>query len=183
MTTDPNHLTNEGTPTMDTTTETPDQLRARAAALSAASAESFDRCDTDGFLSQWALDLSAQKLRREATIREDGGVSEFPALFTLDGEFVPAKVIDTQYGRRWMLLNATGRATGEFLPYLPVRRSTLARKGYTEGYVVRPAKADIVGRGRGLSGTAWVATVATDDPWTAPLSIVTTDRFTDDVAR
>lgn len=163
--------------TCTTTTKTADELRAEAAAHEAEAHASFERCDTDGFLSQWASGLSASKARLQATIVENGGVADFLALFTVDGTWVPAKVIDGNYGPRWMVLDGEGRRTGTYLPYLPARRNTLASKGYLEGYVTRPAKADFVGRS---STDVRAVKVATDRPWDAPLAIVSTDRWADE---
>lgn len=160
-------------------------LRSKAAAHEQEAIDSFDRCDTDGFVSQWASGVCASEARLAATIVDNGGRDYFPALFTLDGEFVPAKAITFQskfsYGeeRRWMVLDANGRSTGTFLPYWPKRRSTLAKRGYVEGWVVRYAEAFIDGRGHGLSGTAWAAVRPTDNPWEPPLAVCTTDRWTE----
>ena len=164
---------------MDTT---PQDLREQAADLDRRASESFDRCDTDGFVSQWALGLTAQELRLQADIDEAGGVAEFLALFTVDGEWVPAKRIETQYGSRWMVLDRFGNRTGEFLPFLPKRRRTLADKGYLEGRVLRPAKATIVGSGHGLAGatSCRAARVPTDRDWDRPAEVVCTDRWADD---
>lgn len=162
-------------------TESPTQLRERAAAHDREAHDSFERCDTDGFLSQWASGLTAQQLRREATIAENGGVASFLALFTTGGEWVPAKPIDGRYGTRWMVLDTTGKATGEFLPYLPVRRDTLAKRGYVEGYACWPAKAAIHGTGRGLSGAATCRVVnrKTVPDHQPPTTVETTDRWAD----
>lgn len=42
--------------------------------------ESFDRCDTDGFLSQWANSISATEYRKQAEILRNGGYSRFLVL-------------------------------------------------------------------------------------------------------
>jgi hypothetical protein len=160
--------------------KTPEELRAEADRHLQAREDSWNRSDTDGFLSQWASGLAAQRASRAAAIAENDGLAEFPALFRLDGTWVPARVIDGRYGRSWMILDEDGKATGEFLTYRPKRRTTNARKGYTEGTVLRPAVAAYGGRGRGLSGSAWVETRPTDRPTDPPVRIVTTDRFADD---
>ena len=56
------------------------------------SIESFDRCDTDGFLSQWANDMESQELLLQAQIESNNGLYEFPALFDLNGNRVRAKL-------------------------------------------------------------------------------------------
>lgn len=70
----------------------PVTLRAMAAASRQRSSDSFDRCDTDGFLSQWANDITAQQLTRQAEIAEAGGKAQFEGLYDGDRR-VPAKVI------------------------------------------------------------------------------------------
>lgn len=156
---------------------TPQELRAEAARHDREARDSFDRCDTDGFLSQWASGLTARQRRLEADLLERGNTSEFHALFTLDGEWVPAQVIDNRYGRAWMLLDRNGNRTGEYAPYLPARRTTMTKRGLLEGTVVRPAKVKMVGQ----SMTAVrPMVVAADRPWDEPLAIVTTDRWADE---
>lgn len=117
--------------------------------------ESFERSDTDGFLSQWASGLNGDKARVEAALIRAGGVDEFPALFTLDGELVAAKLIDGRYGPVWGILaddDPHGQITA-WVNAFPTRKSTITRKGYVEGTVRAPARADITGgRGTGLSG-------------------------------
>ena len=141
-----------------------------------AARDSFERCDTDGFLNQWADRLAARKGALQAEIENNGGVAEFPALFTVAGEFVPAKIIVTKFGARWQVLTAEGKTTGEFLPFQPARRSTLANKGYTEGSVLRPAAAELAGGQSGTSSVV-VAAIAQDKPWEQPVKVIETDRF------
>lgn len=157
---------------------TPADLRAEAAQHEQDARDSFDRCDTDGFLTQWASGLSAAKARRQATIVENGGTATFPAVFTVDGEWTPAQIIHTQYGARWMLLDSNGNRTGEYLPFHPVRRTTLAKRGYVEGYVTRPARADFADGGSLTS--VHVVDVPLTRPWEAPESIVTADRWVEE---
>lgn len=128
----------------DTTTiTTPDQLRAEAAQHEQDAHDSFDRCDTDGFLSQWASGQMAGLKRMQATIAERGGTYTFPALFDLDGNIVAAKLIDGRYGPVWGVLaddDPSGRVV-EWVTAFPVRESTMRRKGYYEGEVDAPAYA------------------------------------------
>jgi hypothetical protein len=55
---------------MDTATE----LRQQATKHAQDAIDSFDRCDTDGFLSQWASGVMSQKKSLEADLLEAGGV-------------------------------------------------------------------------------------------------------------
>jgi hypothetical protein len=153
-----------------TTTTTAADLRAQADAHDAEAYASFQRCDTDGALSQWASGINAHRLRLEADIVDNGGLHEFWALFDLDGNWVPATVIDGRYGPCWMLLDENGGATGQFAPYRPARESTLERRGFREGLVLRPARASTKGGDSILSVRACV--VPTTPGHVAPVAIV-----------
>lgn len=167
------------------TTLTATELREKAAAYESEARAIWERSDTDGFLSEWAMGLSAAKARREADLVEAGGVHEFLALFTTEGEWVPAKVIEGHWGPRWMVLDAEGKRTGKYLPYLPARRSTLAKHGYVEGRASWPAYVTYGGgRGTGISGCTSVRLVvrkkgADHEP---PVEILCTDRWAEEVS-
>jgi len=122
-------------------------LRSEAARHEQDAADSFDRCDTDGFVSQWASGCMAAKKRLAAAIADRGGVAEFPALFDLDGNLVAAKLIDGKYGMVWGILASDDPASDitEWVTAFPVRESTMAKKGYAEGMVLAPAYADLRG--------------------------------------
>ncbi|MFZ4434583.1 MAG: hypothetical protein ACOYOQ_15430 [Microthrixaceae bacterium] len=150
-------------------------LRAEAAEARAEAAASFERVDTDGFVSQWASGINAQLADAKADLIEAGGVAEFPALFDVDtGEWVPSKLIDTRYGTAWALLGEDAKFTGEFVTAFPARESTMARKGYREGRAVWPAKAVTYGSGTGLAGAASVRviTVIAAPDGTPPVEVV-----------
>ncbi len=76
--------------------------------------ESFDRCDTDGFLSQWASQIGAEKDRKDIAILKNGGCATFPVLCDADGEVVATKIY--------------------------VFENTFAGYGYTESWRVDPVK-------------------------------------------
>lgn len=77
---------------------TPEQLtKAAALRVSAdrsnrSAEESFQRSDTDGFLSQWASNIGADKDRRNADILENGGCAQFPVLCDAEGNVVANRV-------------------------------------------------------------------------------------------
>lgn len=124
---------------------------------------SFDRCDTDGFLSQWASGISADEARKKAHVAMNGGMDLFPGLYiAATGERVRAKVIAGQYGACWALCDAEGNFTGEFLSDTRSARGALAKRGLVVIGEWAPAKAIITGQGTGLSGSAWATTVRTD---------------------
>lgn len=141
-------------------TETAEQLREQAAEHERRREESWQRSDTDGFLSQWASGLSAQLARRKADIVEAGGKAEFRVIFDSDGNLVPSKTVETKYGLRRVTLDANGRFDRWF-SHATGPRSNFAKAGFREGYVLHSATAKMDGRGRGLSGSAWVATKPT----------------------
>jgi hypothetical protein len=124
-------------------------LRDKAAQHDQDAADSFERCDTDGFLSQWASGINAQKARMEATLVEAGGVATFTRweLTDLDGNTVPAKLIDGRYGECWALTDAAGKFTGTFVSAFPKRAATMERKGFreVEHEFVAPAHVQVVG--------------------------------------
>lgn len=145
-----------------------DAARQRAVEHDQAAAESFERSDTDGALTQWSHGVSAQKERLQARIDDNGGTWEFPALFDLDGNMVPAKLIDTQYGSAFALLESddpSSSLTGKWINPSnarshEVRNRNMRKKGYTIGTVRAPARAELSGSGTGLSGALSVTAYA-----------------------
>lgn len=149
-----------------TATQTATDLRAAADQHERDAFDSFDRCDTDGFVSQWASGLNGQVARLQAELVENGGLSSFAALYDIDtDERVPAKLIDGRFGLCWAICDESGSFTGEFVSAFPKRESTMARKGYREGREFAPAMAKVVGGGTGLAGAAscYASVVRVDD--------------------
>lgn len=131
---------------------------------------SFERCDTDGFLSQWASGLSAELYRKQAEIKHNGGWYEFPALFDLNGNRVRAKLTTRPvYGAHWLtedvwqFYTKDDRSTYKFIRAFPKRETTMTNKGYIEGKELADAIAFMDGRGHGLSGSAWVSVKRLDN--------------------
>lgn len=110
----------------------------------AAEAESFERCDTDGFMSQWAHGLAGDKAGMMAELQERGGEWDFPALFDLEGNRVAAKLVDTKFGTAWAICDAAGQFK-KFVSAFPARESTMAKKGFKEGREMAPAKVEYTG--------------------------------------
>ncbi|WP_052412522.1 hypothetical protein [Streptomyces mutabilis] len=134
---------------MTTTATTADEHRAASAAYVTAQQESYDRCDTDGALSQWSHGINSAKQELAARIAENGGRWEYPALFDLDGNLVPAKEVETRFGYAWMLLDEAGRCAGWFNESQAkndnVRVRNNAKKGYYVGTVLAPCYAALAG--------------------------------------
>ncbi len=132
---------------------TADELRAEAKRCRQQSAESNERSGSDGFLSQAAGDVNAQIYDLQADIVENGGRSTFLCLFDLEGNVVPAVLIDSQYGRNeqvWMILDGR-RGSGKYFNPSKAKKEGVARvndarKGYYIGYANFPAQATCFGR-------------------------------------
>jgi hypothetical protein len=158
------------------TTKTAEDYRAEAARHEAAREESFQRSDTDGFLTQWAHGKSAELARARAKIAEAGGTSTFRGLYRRsDGKRMRAKLISYRCSYTgstkwaWSFRNADGsidRSVG-------LLNDTCSTRGklYKSGYEVRdetaPAAARMDGEGTGLSGTVWVSVYRTDGGYPA----------------
>lgn len=120
--------------------------------------DSFDRCDTDGFVSQWASGVMAEEARLNAYLARQDGCDNFSALFDLAGNLVAAKLIPTKYGMCWGILETddpSSRIT-QWIGAFPKRASTMTRKGFYEGTVRCPAHVAMAGSGTGLSGALTV---------------------------
>lgn len=160
---------------------TAEELRAEADRCQQSAAESFERCDTDGFLSQWASGITARQYNMQARIAEAGGTARFAGLFNAAGERVKAKLVEVpsfqHFGTesKWLLLDEADKAlvwvprSGclymhchveadrtvlDEAPSGPSPRSKMAKMGLHEELESAPAEAAIGGSGRGLSGCA-----------------------------
>ena len=136
------------------TTQEAQELRDGARKWEQEAKDSFERCDTDGFVSQWASGLTASKMHLEADLIETPE-RWFPALFDLNGIRVRAKLHNGPFGQCWMFVDANDKPTGQFITAFPKRESTMEKKGYREDEELAPGKAKIVGGGgKGLAGAA-----------------------------
>jgi hypothetical protein len=142
-------------------------LRAQAARHDQDAADSFERCDTDGFLSQWASGMTARKLRAQADLAEQGGTIETQALFNLDGSVASVHYGHGEWGSYWVLNDISAARYGKrFVNPSRARRyatreRNMRRQGFTVGTVRVRGYVDICGSGTGLSGaaSAYVATL------------------------
>jgi hypothetical protein len=138
-----------------------DDLRRQARESAQRARESWERSDTDGFVSQWASNITHDELMLKADLIEAGGSYERDLLFDLQGNLVLAKEIETRYGWAWMILdpnNPTGPALGFFNESKAQKRETKikndARKGYYVGRGMVKGYVKIIASGTGLSGAA-----------------------------
>lgn len=113
--------------------------------------ESFERCDTDGYLSQWAMSVTARLYGEIARVAERGGVWDFEMLADANGDVIEgAREYRTRYGWAWRLPD--GRW---FNPSRDRHDSARAAKDLAKGFqfvtVTRPAVVIMVNDG-GLWG-------------------------------
>ncbi len=155
-----------------TRSERADRLRADAAENDQEAHDSFERCDTDGFLSQWASDLTADKKRLEADLIEAGGVITIVGPVTEDGDPVRFKTVDTRYGRKWLVLDDNDDAVA-WLDIASVNLNTYRKKGYNLGRYEVKGIAKIAGS-RATNCTAILA------PWFTTTDV---DSDQDELAR
>lgn len=117
------------------------------------SQESFERCDTDGFLSQWASDITGRKRYAEAAVVRNGHRGVFPVILRLDGSMFAFETIQGNWGPVWF---AEAPRAGES-PFLSTakREATYQAKGYRLAWAVLPARVILDdGGARGLAGCA-----------------------------
>ena len=144
----------------DFTGMTAEDLRAEAARCRRSAAESYERCQEDGFLTQAASSASAEVYDLQAQIVENGGRDLFLTLFDTEGNIVPALYVDSDFGHRqkvWKVYadpQCRGRVVTWFTPSKAktegVARRNDAKRGYYIGYAEFPAVADM-----GASGVSW----------------------------
>lgn len=127
-------------------------------------AESFERCDTDGFLTQYFDGVNADVARLAAEIAAHGGYALHLGLFSSKtGARVPAVLVDGDYGPQWRLCDpTTGSYLNEWVNDTRGPKGALAKRGWVVLGEWAKSEAKIVGEGRGLSGRVWAAAVRTD---------------------
>jgi hypothetical protein len=121
---------------------TAEQWRAKAVGSRQSAAESWERSDTDGFMSQWASGVMAQEYEAKATLAEDGGLTTTRALFFAGtGEVASTHFAYGQWGGYWVLNDEATEAFGKrFLSESKAstgekQRAFLVKKGFTVGRV------------------------------------------------
>jgi hypothetical protein len=142
---------------------------AKARAAEEERAASFERCDTDGFVSQWASGLTAAKERIAADLARTGGLRDRDALFLLDGTLASTHEASGDYGLYWVLNDEAAAKLGRrFLSTSNARKGATRyrndeKKGVRVGTIRVRHYADLSGGGRGLGGACSVAAVARPD--------------------
>lgn len=119
------------------------EWRAKATRSEQDAHDSFERCDTDGFLSQWASNQMATRYLAIARATERGGRIEHTAFIDIEtGEMIRGRWRETQHGAgyapehggKWIFpSNAKNEAT---------RERNNAKKGVRQISVMVPAYLD-----------------------------------------
>ena len=123
--------------------------------------DSFERCDTDGFLSQWASGISAEKYRAQARLAENNGKITYEVLF-YEGKLASTHEKKGQYGWFWVLNDEATAAYGKRFFSGSQAKNAAERdraKGFTYGAVEVDGYVTTMSNGYGLSGNVWVATL------------------------
>lgn len=131
-----------------------DELRAEAQECREEARDSFERCDTDGFLSQWASRMTAQLKDAQADVAERGGLAYFRGLYHGERR-VAAREHWNKWGKRqWLLRNDEAKAFGR--RFIPGGDSSRIQRqlGLLERRELAPGVAELQGQGTGLSGCA-----------------------------
>lgn len=141
--------------------EAGEALRAQAKKDRQDAHDSFERCDTDGFLSQWASQVMASQREREANLADRGGLGIFPALMDEAGN-IHARIYTFQnrfnYGSSCVFKVQRGEKA-EWVNAYYAKESSYQKKGLKKVWIVAPAKImpdpfNRMPEKRGLSGCA-----------------------------
>jgi hypothetical protein len=90
---------------------TAEQWRAKAQEEQRDAADSWDRSDTDGLLTQWAHRSIAQEYEVKAQLAESDGYAEFFALFDPDGKRLYAEQVEGKFGPSYRIYDVETRRT------------------------------------------------------------------------
>jgi hypothetical protein len=109
--------------------------------------ESFERCDTDGFLSQFALDAMSSVYRAAADLVEQDWKDCWETLADMDGNLVPCREIETKYGMAYGVYASFEDAQnyGEIIKWVGRGARAAKNKGYQIVVVRSEAKVEMAG--------------------------------------
>jgi hypothetical protein len=122
-------------------------------------------------MAQQRADRQFNELQKQ--LAESDGTVQSVALFDLEGNWTPAKIVEGKFGFSWLVLDENGKGTGVFIPYASKKRDTQAKRGFVEGTVRVPATVVLAGGFRPTAHIVPAGAVGTVKPTT----IITTDRF------
>ena len=112
--------------------------------------ESWERSDTDGALSQWALSRQESEYLTWAQLAENDYLSTYTAL-AKDGKLVPQKEIETKYGWCYAVFESfeeAKKSDGKILQFVGFGDKAVKNKGYEK--ITVQAKSKVV-----LAGSGW----------------------------
>lgn len=114
---------------------------------------------------------AARYAELQIELANSDGCVETTVLFDLEGNWTPAKWVNSKYGTSWLVLDANGRSTGVFVPYGSAKRQTQAKRGFVEG----KARVTAVVKYSGFDS----ASICPANPvgTERPVTIISTDRF------
>lgn len=140
------------------TSKTADEWRAMAKGRKQDAADSFDRSDTDGFVSQWASGVNARLYDLLADLADNGGIEELDWIFdaATDQPIENWKWISTRYGSS-ILIPGAEYGDGRFFNPSNAKKGAdrLKRdkaKGFYWGVVKTEVVAMLAGSGKGMAG-------------------------------
>lgn len=126
---------------------TAEQYRALAKDAHQRRIESFERCDTDGYLSQFALDVTSSCYRVAAELAERDWKDSWHTLADMDGNLVPCREIETKYGWAYGVYRTFEDAQncGEIIQWVGTSGRAAKNKGYQLVVVQSEAKVEMGG--------------------------------------
>lgn len=158
--------------------KTAQEYREMAAQDRSDKAESFERCDTDGFMSQWASGMMARLNDALAEIADNGGTAQFPCL--MEGDRRVEAILQNVYCKytysykfQWLLGQGEARKYGrKTIPFSGRSgKSRIQKKhGLSEAQETAPADAKIDAPHGGGATSCYVLVYRTDIPegWGEP---------------
>lgn len=120
--------------------------------------DSFERCDTDGFLSQWASGVTSHADEMAAQLARDHGLGTFAVLLNLDGTIASVHRGTNQFGTFWVLNDAAAQRFGKRFVNEPDCKTnareiaSLERRGFRIGTMRARGRVKMGGGGTGLAG-------------------------------
>lgn len=151
-------------------------LTQEAARHEQAAFDSFERCDTDGFLSQWAHGFLAEEARAKAALIENGGMKTFDGLYEGDRRVAARTIqVKNKFSHKtdtlWLLRDDEAAKFGrKFIPFDYTGKGRIQKSlGLTQREESAPAFVTTVSSGTGMAGAASARVVTLRDvkadPW------------------
>lgn len=160
---------------------TPEQWREMACSSRQRSLDSFERSDTDGFLSQWASDTMSGLYHLCADVAEKGGIVEMDWPFE-DGQPVAKwRWVQTRYGSS-ILIPGEAYGDGRFWnPSHAKKGATRLARDKAKGFTWGTVKVEVVCK---LAGGGHALYPITEPKIGAAVEVVSalSDRYEDEVS-